>query len=586
MKNKRISFVINIIFNPNFETMRIGVLFLLLLFSSAGIYAQLEKKYLNNETYEYDELIKAYMQLASLSDRANLVEIGLSDYGEPIHLFLIAPKKMVENRELKDFDSSSILINNAIHPGESCGVDASLHLAEDILFGKIQSEVRVCIIPAYNIGGMHNRRPNTRVNQVGPNSQGFRGNANNYDLNRDFTKADTKNTQAFYEIFEIVKPQFFIDNHTTNGADYQYEQTLIFSPKEKFPKSLQDDADAFRKAVFNGVKREKVVAGNFVNVYGTTPDKGFAAFHETPIYSTGYTALFNTFGIVSETHMLKAYQRRVEATYALSKTVIAYANENGAAIKNKMEDAEEIGISSLPIQWEIDSTKREILKFLGFEYEYQTSDVTGGKRLKYLDKKKTYTIDYYPSYKPKLEVDVPKYYVVPKSWDRVLKRLNINFIKTIDIEPNIKTVEAYRIKSYKTSPSVYEGHFRHHNIEVEKFETDIAIDERFILVPTNQRGFKLIVHLLEPQAEGSLFSWNFFDPILQQKEWYSEYVFEETAKELLETDSELKNTFEALKKENPEFANNPRAQLYFIYTNSSYCEPTHNLYPVYRLMPP
>ena len=559
-------------------------IFCLMLFGNAQ--AQLEKKYLNNETYEYNELIKAYKSLDNLGERGRLVEIGESDFGEPIYIFLIAPEQLRTNRESNVLREPTILINNAIHPGESCGVDASLHLAEDILYGKIESKVWVCIIPAYNVGGMHNRRPNTRANQQGPNSQGFRGNANNYDLNRDFTKADTKNTEVFYEIFENLKPQFFIDNHTTNGADYQYEQTLIFSPKEKFPISLQADAEEFKRAVFKGAKKEKIIAGNFVNIYRTTPDKGFSAFHETPIYSTGYTALFNTFGIVSETHMLKTYQRRVEATYALSKTVIEYANENGMAIKHKMEIEEDKAITSLPIQWEIDSAKRENLKFLGFEYEYQVSEVTGGQRLKYLDKKKTYTIDYYPSHKPKLTVSVPEYYVVPKSWRRVLDRLEINFIENAELESKSKTVEAYRIKSYRTSKSVYEGHFRHSNIEVEKFEKDITIDERFVLVPTHQRGAKLIVHLLEPQAEGSLFSWNFFDPILQQKEWYSEYVFEDTAKELLETDSDLKSKFEALKKEDPEFANNPRAQLYFIYTNSSYYEPTHNLYPVYRLLLP
>ena len=566
--------------------MKIHLFALLFMFSFGSIYAQLEKKYLKNDTYEYDELIEAYEQLGNLGSRGELLEVGESDFGEPIYVFLIAPASLKTPRESNLLREPVVLINNAIHPGESCGVDASLHLAEDILFGKIESNVWVGIIPAYNVGGMHNRRSNTRANQNGPNSQGFRGNANNYDLNRDFTKADTKNTEAFYEIFNNLKPQFFIDNHTTNGADYQYEQTLIFSPKEKFPESLQADAEEFRNAVFKEVKKEKVIAGNFVNIYGTTPDKGFAAFHETPIYSTGYTALFNTFGIVSETHMLKSYQRRVEATYALSKTVIEYANENGLEIKAKMQMEEEKVSSSLPIQWEIDSAKREDLKFLGFKYEYQTSEVTGGQRLKYLDKKKTYTIDYYPSHKPKLEIDIPEYYVVPKSWRRVLQRLEINHIETIELEPNIKTVEAYRIKSYKTSRSVYEGHFRHSNIEVEKFEKEVSIDERYVLVPTHQRNVKLIVHLLEPQAEGSLFSWNFFDPILQQKEWYSDYVFEDTAKELLETDSDLRNKFEALKNEDPEFANNPRAQLYFIYTNSSYYEPSHNLYPVYRLMPP
>ena len=67
-----------------------------------------------------------------------------------------------------------------------------------------------------------NRNSTTRTNQNGPESYGFRGNARNYDLNRDFIKSDTKNAKTFAQIFHLVQPDVFIDNHVSNGADYQY----------------------------------------------------------------------------------------------------------------------------------------------------------------------------------------------------------------------------------------------------------------------------------------------------------------------------------------------------------------------------
>ncbi|MCT4624458.1 MAG: hypothetical protein N4A46_12615, partial [Schleiferiaceae bacterium] len=457
---------------------RILLIVYLTLFSLSS-FSQLEKKYLNNETYTYDELIESYNGLADKHSNATLQVQGYSDFLKPIYSFTIEPISLQDSDQESMKEVATILVNNAIHPGESCGVDASLHFAEDVLSGKIQAKCRIVIIPAYNIGGMYNRREHTRANQNGPKSQGFRGNANNYDLNRDFTKADTRNTLAFYSIFEKFKPQFFIDNHTTNGADYQYEQTLIFSAPEKYPSSLKESVKDFKSQVFKGLKKEGVVAGNFVNIYGQTPDKGFAAFHETPIYSTGFTNLFNTFSIVSETHMLKDYPTRVEATYALLKTVVQYANENGEQLKVIMDAEVGLKEKTLPIRWEIDSTKVEQLKFKGFEYEYLKSEVTSGQRLHYTDKKKTYTIDYLGTFKPEKIIEVPEYYIVHKSWSDIQYYLTYLNIRTKPAVADIKQVEVYRIENYKTSQSPYEGHYPHRNITVSKTTQSIELNEDY-----------------------------------------------------------------------------------------------------------
>jgi len=550
------------------------------------LFAQPAEKYKDNQTYTYPELIEAYQYWDEQSDQTVLLNFGPSDAGLPIYLFVWSPEK-IDSTGLANAVNKYpvVLINNAIHPGESCGVDASLLLVKDLIKGKEKPKTLVCIIPAYNVGGMLNRREVTRANQVGPVGQGFRGNANNYDLNRDFTKSDAQNTLTFYKIFNTLKPQFFIDNHTTNGADYQYVQTLIFSSPNKFGAWLRKDAEAFKKHVFETQNNKGVLTGNFVNIYGQTPDKGFAAFHETPIYSTGYTSAFNTFSIVSETHMLKPYKARVDATYQLSKTVIAYAEGNGLELKKKAENRIKAG-AYFPIQWKVDSGNVENLVFKGFEYEYLKSEVTGLQRLKYTDKKVDYNIDYYPEFTEKKVVKIPEYYAVPKSWRRVLEKLDASFIRYIPVKGETKKrVEVYYIKSYETSGGPYEGHYPHYNIETEKRVEEVTLDEHYILVPTDQRAFKLLMYLLEPQAEGSLFSWNYFDAILQQKEGFSSYVFEETALEILENNPELKAEFEQRKTKDPEFAKNSRSQLNFIYKRSELFEKTLNRYPVYRLLP-
>jgi hypothetical protein len=102
--------------------------------------------------------------------------------------------------------------------------------------------------------------------------------------------------------------------------------------------------------------------------------------------------------------------------------------------------------------------------------------------------------------------------------------------------------------------------------------------------PTNQPGVKYLLETLEPEAVDSYFNWNFFDAILQQKEGYSAYVFEDLAAELLQKDAQLKAAFEAKKAAEPEFAANGRAQLDWVYKNSAYYEKAHLQYPVYRLL--
>jgi len=174
------------------------------------------------ETGTYDEVINFYSQLAESSGEIRLEEFGKTDSGKPLHLVIYSPNKEFDFEELRE-ENSIILINNGIHPGESDGIDATMMLFRDLAGDSIHvpKNTVLATIPIYNIGGALNRNSTSRTNQNGPAEYGFRGNARNYDLNRDFIKADTRNTQSFYEIFHHVRPDIFIDNHVSNGADYQ-----------------------------------------------------------------------------------------------------------------------------------------------------------------------------------------------------------------------------------------------------------------------------------------------------------------------------------------------------------------------------
>jgi len=541
-----------------------------------------------NQTATYEELIAFYQLLDRQFETIKMVEMGLTDSGEPLHLVLFDLDKKFE---LDATSKTKVLINNSIHPGEPDGNDASLLYLRDLAVGKVKvpKNTIVAFIPAYNIGGTLNRNSFSRANQNGPEAYGFRGNARNYDLNRDFVKSDTKNARSFAEIFHKVNPEVFIDNHVSNGADYQYVFTYIQTQHQK----LGTEIGAFLQnemtpALMSALKKKNIESVPYVTVYGATPEKGFSQMMDLPRYSTGYTSLFGTIGYMPETHMLKKYSDRVKVTYEFMLETVAFVDANNSKIKKLKSDnwKQFTTNSTYPIQWKLDSSIVKKIPFLGYASGYKKSDVTGQDRLFY-DSKKPFEkqIPYYTHYKPTKEVVIPKAYVISKSWWNVIDLLKNNQIEMKPLQQDsLVDVEYYRIVNFKTSTTAYEGHYNHSNTKVSVHKDKMLLKKGDYIIQTAQPGVKYLMETLEPESPDSFFNWNFFDAILQQKEGYSAYVFEDLAAELLKKDLQLKADFDAKRNAEPEFASNGRAQLDWIYKKSAYYEKSHNLYTVYRLL--
>jgi hypothetical protein len=102
-------------------------------------------------------------------------------------------------------------------------------------------------------------------------------------------------------------------------------------------------------------------------------------------------------------------------------------------------------------------------------------------------------------------------------------------------------------------------------------------------VETQQPGVRYLLETLEPTAPDSFFNWNYFDTILQQKEGFSPYVWEDKASEFLNDHPIIKAQFEAKKVSDPNFANNWYAQLDWIHKQSPNYERSHLRYPIVRV---
>ncbi len=269
------------------------------------------------ETATYNQVIEFYTQLAEQYQSVAIYQMDKTDSGKPLHLVTFNPFRSFEYEFSDDKDRNILLINNGIHPGESDGIDASMLLFRDLAQQKIEvpKNTIIAVIPIYNIGGALNRNSTSRTNQNGPNEYGFRGNSRNYDLNRDFIKSDTKNARAFADIFRTIKPNLFIDNHVSNGADYQYTLTHLFTQHNKLGGELGSYLHkSFMLQLEDSLALKEWDITPYVNFFNRKSENGFTQFLDSPRYSTGYTTLFNTLGMMVETHMLKPYKQRVEGT--------------------------------------------------------------------------------------------------------------------------------------------------------------------------------------------------------------------------------------------------------------------------------
>lgn len=540
-----------------------------------------------NEAWTYDQIIRSYQRLDSLYSNALYLEVGPSDCGRPLSLFLIQKEAFGSETGLSQLARGKqvSLINNGIHPGESCGMDASLQWANELLEAGGAAEGQlIAIIPVYNIGGSLQARPHTRANQNGPHLQGFRGNASNLDLNRDFIKADALNTFSFWAIYQALRPQIFVDTHTSNGADYPYTMTLIATQKDKLaPALVSFQQETMLPYLYQNMEAAWPMVP-YVNVFGRTPNGGYAAFLETPRYASGYTALFHSLGFITEAHMFKPYPDRVAATLAFLRVLQSFSEKHQAAILKAYADAKawEKSSTEFPVRWELDSTDHEKLSFNAFAASYEKSPLGNYQRLRYdRSKQEQLEIDYYPSYRASQMAKLPRYYVVPQAWREVIQRLQYHNVQmqALAQDTSIGVTSTY-LKNWEHSNGPYEGHFRTEVKEVEQRQQERRFYAGDYLISANQENAYFLASVLDARSVDSYLSWGFFDIIFQQKEYFSPYIFEDQAIEMLAQDEELARDFKAWQEANPEQVGNAWAVLSFIYRRSEYYESEHLRYPI------
>lgn len=543
-----------------------------------------------NQTTTWEACIQFYEALAQRYPTVlRFSQIGISDAGVPIHAGVVSADGMFDREQIRQAGRPVFFNNNGIHPGEPEGIDACMALVRDLCLeperlAALGSTVYL-FIPVYNVDGSCNRGNASRVNQDGPEAFGFRGNSLHLDLNRDFIKCDSLNAQLFNRFFTAWDPDVMVDTHTSNGADYSYTMTLIHTQADKLGRGLGAFLrDSMLPAIYQGMEARGWPTCPYVNPVHVSPDQGIVDFLEVPRFSTGYAALSHTIGFMPETHMLKPFKDRYESTRALLDVTLAFTVANAPAIQSLRRQARQTaGRTHWPVRWKVDETRPSSLRFKGYAATYLPSVLGNYQRLAY-DRKQPWEreIDYFTHFVEETQVPAPVAYVIPQAWRAVVERLDWNGVKMERLDAT-RTVQAQvsLIKSVQSRAGAYEGHMFHDEVALETSQQAVTLQAGDWWVPLDQDKARYAVETLEPQAHDSFFRWGFFNSILERKQHFSDYVFEDMASQLLKEEPELRARFDAWTAANPHLLSDQQQVLGFIFENCArYAEPEWRRYPV------
>ncbi|MCX6269742.1 MAG: M14 family metallopeptidase [Bacteroidetes bacterium] len=543
------------------------------------------------ETPRYDKTIRFCKQLAQASPWVHYTRFGTSLQGRDLPLVIVDKRGNFDPQAVHNSNNAVVLIQACIHAGEPDGKDAGLMLIRDIVISKkyenLLDNVTLLFIPILNVDGHERFGPGNRINQNGPAEAGWRTNALNLNLNRDYLKAETPEIKSWLSLYQEWLPDFFIDCHVTDGADFQYVITYgMETCGDMDPALTRWQSDEFLRTVDIKMKESGYPIISYVSFRNWhDPRSGLESWATPPMLSQGYCMVQNRPSLLIESHMLKDYKTRVTATYEMLRHSLEVLNRDYRKVIDMVRESDKFTVGELrktpfPIQYEMSEKDSVMIDFLGFEYTSEKSALSGGQWFKYTNKPAVFRIPYFNKVFPSITAMLPEAYLIPPEWKEVIDKLSVHGIQyfTTKKETRLK-VSSYRFREVTFKPIPYEGR------QIASFKCDTILEEvtwpvGTIVVDMNQRSAKVIAYLLEPMASTSLAYWGFFNTIFEQKEYAESYVMEKMAREMMEKDPDIVVELQKMKTADPKFAQSPEMILNWFYERTPYWDHKFNVYPI------
>jgi hypothetical protein len=421
---------------------------------------------------------------------------------------------------------------------------------------------------------------------------GWRTTAQNFNLNRDYMKADAPEMQAMLALVEAWDPLAVVDLHVTDGAQFEHDVAIQVEPGHAGDAALRVEGRALRDAVIADLAKQGSLPLPWYPSFNTydDPTSGVTDGVAPPRFSTGYSWLRNRFAMLVETHSWKDYPTREAITHDTVLSVLRQVAAHGAQWRQLELAADEraraLAGQSVPLEYEA-TDKSHLIDFKGYAYTRTPSEVSGALMTRYDETKpQIWRVPLKDDVRPEITATMPKAgYVVPAAYaTAVSEKLSLHGIAFRTIAASLLRAPAEAFRATKVTFSAGSSEGRH----TVKFEGQWAPEPREIVagslfVPSAQAKARLVAALLEPQAPDSLAQWGWFNTAFEKKEYMEDYVAEEIARQMLAADPALAAAFKRKLESDPEFAKDKAQRLEFFYRRHASWDERYNLYPVLRL---
>lgn len=534
-------------------------------------------------TPSYAETMEWVTRLCGQSGNTmKMISIGKSANGREINMVIISADRATDPESLRRSLKPLLLVQAGIHAGEIDGKDAGMMLLRDIAFGdkkELIRNVNILFIPILNVDGHERISAYNRVNQRGPGQMGWRTNARNLNLNRDYTKLDTEELQAVTSVINGYDPDLYLDLHVTDGADYQYDitygYTQGYSPTiaKWLEEKLSPAADRHLRA-YGHIPGPLIFATNNRDF-----SDGMIEYPYSARYSNNYGDLRHLPSVLVENHSLKPFRQRVLGTYVFLEAVLLTLAADGKSLQEAIANDRRSRRPQIPLTWKLSDTSDSIT-LLAIESRLKKSAVTNSEYVEWTGKPVVQKVSFQRYTKPDKLARRPKAYWVPGTYADVIRRLKLHGITmepvTSPVEVNVRM---YRAQDFSFAQAPFEGH-----VGVTATFTELRLQEKYypgaVRIPTDQPLGDLAIYLLEPYSPDSFFQWGFFPEIFSRTEYVEEYAIEPLARKMLAADPALKKEFEEKKAADARFSADPGAIYEWFYQRSPYADNRWLLYPV------
>lgn len=539
---------------------------------------------------DYDTTVQWLWRLVEAADELEMVSLGRSPQQREIWAVIASTEGAFTEEALRDSERPLILAHSGIHSGEIDGKDAGMMLLRDLTvterYEGLLDGVNVVFVPIFSVDAHEMGSETSRMNQRGPTVQGWRTNARNLNLNRDYVKGESVEMQHMLRALRAYDPDLYVDLHVTDGADYQYDVTYGFNGEHGWsPHAARWLGEVFRPRVDRKLSEMGHLPGPLIfTVDRRDVSKGIHAWTASPRYSHGYGDARHIPSILVENHSLKPYPQRVLGTYVFLRAALATLADFGQGLREAKQADRASRPDPVHLGYRVPEGEPATMEFGAIGAELELSPISGRPEVRWTGRPYVVEVPVIASTERALEVPRPTAYVIPAAWSHLSRILDLHGIEyEVLSEWRRIRVERDRLPDAEIADEAYEGRVRvtPGDAEAEVDRVDFAPGS--LWVDTDQPAGTLACLLLEPQSSDSLLQWGYFLEILQRTEYFESYVMEPMAREMLETDPELAARFEQRLLEDPAFRGDPRARLDFFYRRTPYYDPRWKLHPVGRV---